>query len=148
MPAQYEAQSLWHWNKLDIELNGIWEKRTLKLLGINETFVFFFFWGGGCWGAGEGQGGRGGNYVQSREKVPRSRGNGAKEGILDGINKGINRAPFLFLQQRETERETLVYQQRAFTPPPFLFFPFLPRSELKTDYRLLIDSSTISPLPA
>lgn len=38
------------------------------------------------------------------KKVPRSQGNGAREGILDGINRGINRAPFLFLQQRETER--------------------------------------------
>lgn len=59
MPAQYEAQSLWHWNKLDIELNGIWGKRALKLLGINETFVFFFLLGGGS-GVGEGERVKGG----------------------------------------------------------------------------------------
>lgn len=117
MPAQYETQSPWHWNKLDIELKGIWKKNPESIRYQSDICPL----GGGRRG-GEGQGGRRGNYVLSCEKVPRSQGNGAKEGILDGINKRINRAPLLFLQQRETEREMLVYQQRAFTPPlPFSF---------------------------
>ena len=121
--------------------------RSLELLGINQTFVFWGVVAEGervKEGGGEVEGGRGGggNRVLAGEKSASEPGNGAKEGIFDGINKGINRAPLLFLHQRETERSSAEHQP----PPPFPFaFLFLPRSQLKTDYRLLIDSSTISP---
>lgn len=52
-----------------------------------------------------------------REKSASEPGNEAKEGIFDGINKGINRAPLLFLHQRETERSSAAHQP----PPPPIF---------------------------